>query len=72
MLISTSIQLSNFSSSEIESFSGTVHLLVDVLDTHARRIELAKLKVDILAFIFFRVVQLTVINRPPRQSDSVT
>ena len=31
--------------SEIESFSGTVHVLVDVLDAQAKRIEHAKLKV---------------------------
>mmetsp|Transcript_5041 Transcript_5041/g.8607 ORF Transcript_5041/g.8607 Transcript_5041/m.8607 type:complete len:119 (+) Transcript_5041:229-585(+) len=30
--------------SEIESFSGTVHVLVDVLDAQAKRIEHAKLK----------------------------
>jgi len=29
---------------KIESFSGTVHLLVEVLDAHAKRIEHAKLK----------------------------
>jgi hypothetical protein len=31
---------------EIESFSGTVHVLVDVLDAQAKRIEHAKLKVS--------------------------
>jgi hypothetical protein len=30
---------------EIESFSGTVHVLVEVLDAQAKRIEHAKLKV---------------------------
>ena len=32
--------------SEIESFSGTVHVLVEVLDAQAKRIEHAKLKVN--------------------------
>ena len=44
-IISHLLCLKQCDSEEIESFSGTVHVLVEVLDSQAKRIEHAKLKV---------------------------